>query len=261
LTERKDKESSAHRPLFRARRNIEFLGLPLKLFGELQQLSARRIVPRQALRQPQTGFGFIPEICRVHRASPCGTPPLARVSRVQRKREHASRRDEDHRLSRSRCHKIGSANAAAIPRLFVGMRRIASVNETGRQLRRPLLSTCFSLYGASSVDASSSCREGVVILRPRASRGRLKFIRRNQKFGHERPPFVGRFNVGRRSADFKVSHSRFQNRPLGSETGYYRQHNIEHIANREQIVYTPFIANCHRPAAEAAPSVPSESRS
>ena len=236
-----------------SRRGFEFLGLPPKLFGKLHELSSRRIVPRQALRQPQTGFGFIPEICR--------TPPLARVSCVERKREHASRRDEDHRLSRSRCHKIGSANAAAIPRLFVGMRRIASVNETGRQLRRPLLSTCFSLYGASSVDASSSCREGVVILRPRASGGRLKFIRRNQKFGHERPPFVGRFNVGRRSADFKVSHSRFQNRPLGSETGYYRQHNIEHIANREQIVYTPFIANCHRPAAEAAPSVPSESRS
>src|SRR5262249_3869935 len=35
----------------------------------------------------------------------------------------------------------------------------------------------------------------------------------------------------------------------------------EHIANREQIVYNPLIANCHRPAAEAAPSVPSESRS
>jgi hypothetical protein len=49
---------------------LEFLGLPLKLFGKLHKFASRRIIPRQALRQPQTGFGLIPEIYRVHRCIP-----------------------------------------------------------------------------------------------------------------------------------------------------------------------------------------------
>jgi hypothetical protein len=36
----------ARSPLFRVRGDIEFLGLPLKLFGKLDELSSRRIVPR-----------------------------------------------------------------------------------------------------------------------------------------------------------------------------------------------------------------------
>lgn len=106
------------------RRGFEFLCLPLKLFGEFHELSSRRIVPRQALRQPQTGFGFIPEIGRVHRASPCLHGHWVASDCIERKRKHASRRDEDHRLSRCHCHKLGSADAAAISRLSVEMPRI-----------------------------------------------------------------------------------------------------------------------------------------
>jgi hypothetical protein len=141
LTERKDKESSAHRPLFRARRDIEFLGLALKLFGELHQLSA----PDCSTTGPSPAadrFRLYPGNMSRPLCIPVRTRPLVlghwlASDWAKGTQEHASRRDRDHRLSRSRFHKIGSANAAAIPRLFVGMRRIVSVDERGRQLRRP----------------------------------------------------------------------------------------------------------------------------
>jgi hypothetical protein len=50
----------------------EFASLPPKLFGKVHKFASRRIIPRQALCQPQTGFGFIPEICRVHDCTPRG---------------------------------------------------------------------------------------------------------------------------------------------------------------------------------------------
>jgi hypothetical protein len=74
----------APRRLFRTSGDFEFRGLPLKLFGKLYELSSRWIVPRQALRQPQAGFGFIPEIDRVHRCIPLRTTlrPHSIVCRV-----------------------------------------------------------------------------------------------------------------------------------------------------------------------------------
>jgi hypothetical protein len=45
---------------------------------------------------------------------PVRTRPTARAASdcIDRKRAQASRRDEDHRLSHSHCHKLGSADAA-----------------------------------------------------------------------------------------------------------------------------------------------------
>lgn len=57
---------------------FELLGLPLELFGKLHELPSRRIIPRQPLCQPQTGLGFISEICRVHRAPRAYTAHCAR---------------------------------------------------------------------------------------------------------------------------------------------------------------------------------------
>jgi hypothetical protein len=46
-----------------------------------------------------------------------------------------------------------------------------------------------------------------------------------------------------------------------SELGHYPRGRREHIANVEQIVYTPSTINLSSAAGEAAPFVPSESRS
>jgi hypothetical protein len=67
------KSQSACRRSFCTGTGFDFLGLSLELFGKLHEFLSRRIIPRQFFRQPQTGFGFIPEIYRVHRCIPVRT--------------------------------------------------------------------------------------------------------------------------------------------------------------------------------------------
>jgi hypothetical protein len=97
LNLRKAQSASARRPLFRAGWDFEFLSLALELIGQPRQFVSRWIVPRQALCQPQAGFGFVPEISGIHRCIPVVAAPGSDC--FQGKRQHTFRSDRDHRLS------------------------------------------------------------------------------------------------------------------------------------------------------------------
>jgi len=102
-------------PLFRIASGIDFIGLPPKLRGELHEFAARWIVPRKTFRQPQTDFGLVPEICRVHRTIPAHATTTS--DDVQVKPRRASRRDGDHRLSGSTVTSLGvRTRATVVPR-------------------------------------------------------------------------------------------------------------------------------------------------
>ena len=102
-------------PLFRIASGIDFIGLPPELRGELHEFAARWIVPRKTFRQPQTDFGLVPEIYRVHRTIPAHATTTSDGAEVKPRR--ASRRDGDHRLSGSTVTSLGvRTRATVVPR-------------------------------------------------------------------------------------------------------------------------------------------------
>jgi hypothetical protein len=95
--------------------------------------------------------------------------------------------------------------------------------------------------------------------------------RRSRRAGLVQVPKMGMFSRGSLSrpayrlasriiGELFVDYALASNRQINGRAGPSEAHSSD-VPGREQKVYTFAIANCHRPAAEAAPSVPSESRS